>query len=59
MLPEELRTQKHDEKNCLKFGSLKKKREIEDFVFHIGAHIDPKMRVNQVQKLEYLYVLLP
>lgn len=33
MSPEELRTQTHDEKNCLKFGSLKKKREIEVFFF--------------------------
>lgn len=31
MLPEELNTQKHDGKNCFKFGSLKKKIKTEDF----------------------------
>lgn len=31
MLPEELSTQKHDGKNCFKFGPLKKNSKTEDF----------------------------
>lgn len=31
MLPEGLSTQKHDGKNCFKFGSLKKKSKSKDF----------------------------